>query len=188
MGNSIIKRLEGVALPDDETIRRHLRPTTEVGRGEWVDLSGLIAPKSEVDRVLEAIESGELNRLRLINAEWQVMHERYYEYEWTWVYDHIEEFYGIDPEKITADDIRRIVNEWREAVVGLDRMVYEDARKEFSLASRTGFGADGTRAEKDMDFEQVRGDFESNPFVRATLDHIEQKSALGEELLNRLPA
>jgi hypothetical protein len=25
-------------------------------------------------------------------------------------------------------------------------------------------------------------------FVRATLDHIEQKSALGEELLNRLPA
>ncbi|MBQ5720156.1 MAG: DUF4954 family protein, partial [Alistipes sp.] len=58
----------------------------------------------------------------------------------------------------------------------------------FSLASRTGFGADGTRAEKDMDFEQVRGDFESNPFVRATLDHIEQKSALAEELLNRLPA
>ncbi|MBR0333151.1 MAG: DUF4954 family protein [Alistipes sp.] len=188
MGNSIIKRLEGVALPDDETIRHRLRPTIEVGRGEWVDLSGLIAPKSEVDRVLEAIESGELNRLRLINAEWQVMHERYYEYEWTWVYDHIEEFYGIDPERITADDIRRIVNEWREAVVGLDRMVYEDARKEFSLASRTGFGADGTRAEKDMDFEQVRGDFESNPFVRATLDHIEQKSALGEELLNRLPA
>lgn len=27
----------------------------------------------------------------------------------------------------------------------------------------TGFGADGSRLEKEMDFEQVRGDFESNP-------------------------
>ena len=33
-------------------------------------------------------------------------------------------------------------------------MVYDDAKKEFSLASMTGFGADGSRAEKEMDFEQ----------------------------------
>jgi hypothetical protein len=65
-------------------------------------------------------------------------------------------------------------------------MIYEDARKEFSLASRTGFGVDGSRTEKDMDFEQVRGDFESNPFVRATLNHIEVKSALGDEIIARM--
>jgi hypothetical protein len=37
-----------------------------------------------------------------------------------------------------------------------------------------------------MDFEQVRGDFESNPFVRATLNHIEVKSALGDEIIARM--
>ena len=31
-------------------------------------------------------------------------------------------------------------------------MVYEDAKKEFSLASMTGFGADGSRLEKELDF------------------------------------
>ena len=50
----------------------------------------------------------------------------------------------------------------------------------------TGFGADGSRLEKELDFEQVRGDFESNPFVTAVLRHIEAKSALGDELIARM--
>lgn len=41
-------------------------------------------------------------------------------YEWTWAYDKLEEFYGINPEKITAEDIIHIVEKWKRAVVGLD--------------------------------------------------------------------
>ena len=114
------------------------------------------------------------------------MHQNYYTYEWTWAYEKLEEYYGIKPDNITATDIIRIVEKWKEAVVGLDRMVYDDAKKEFSLASMTGFGADGSRAEKEMDFEQVRGAFESNPFVTAELKHIEDKTALGDELIGRM--
>jgi hypothetical protein len=50
----------------------------------------------------------------------------------------------------------------------------------------TGFGVDGTRREMKLDFEQVRGDFENNPFVTAVLKHIEVKTALGDELIGRL--
>ena len=114
------------------------------------------------------------------------MHANYYTYEWTWAYEKLEEFYGIDPQQITAKDVIHIVEKWEEAVVGLDRMVYEDAKKEFSMASMTGFGADGSRLEKELDFEQVRGDFESNPFVTAVLKHIEVKTALGDELIGRM--
>ena len=186
MGNSIIKRLEGLQFASDEEIRSRLRPDTEIGFGEWADVSGLIAPKSEIERLMCAVESGETTQLKEINSAWEQMYNNYYTYEWTWVYNKIEEFYGIAPEKLTAKDIIEIVEQWRESVVWLDRMIYEDARKEFSLASRTGFGADGSREEKDSDFEQVRGDFESNPFVCSTLKHIEEKSALGQELIDRL--
>ena len=127
-----------------------------------------------------------MNRLKHINAEFEKMHLHYYTYEWTWAYEKLEEFYGIHPEAITAADVIRIVEKWKEAVVGLDRMVYEDAKKEFSMASMTGFGADGSRLEKELDFEQVRGDFESNPFVTAVLKHIEVKTALGDELIARM--
>lgn len=186
LGNSVIKRLEAIDFHHDEEIRTRLLPDTPIGRGEWVDIAGLIAPKSEIDHLTDDIEAGRLNRLKHINAEFERMHTHYYTYEWTWAYDHLEEFYGFSPDKATAADIIRVVERWKEAVVGLDRMVYEDAKKEFSMASMTGFGADGSRLEKELDFEQVRGDFESNPFVTAVLRHIEAKSALGDELIARM--
>jgi len=37
-----------------------------------------------------------------------------------------------------------------------------------------------------MDFEYVRGAFDHNPFVMATLQHIEDKRALGDELIARI--
>jgi hypothetical protein len=186
MGNSIITRLKELEFASDEQIRQRLVPDTEVGCGEWVDISGMIAPKSEIDNLIDAIESGQISKLKDINAELERIHNLYYTYEWRWAYDRIEEFYGIKPEDITAADIISIVERWREAVVAIDRMVYEDARKEFSLAARTGFGADGSRTEKDMDFEQVRGDFESNEFVKAIVEHIKVKSELGQELIDRI--
>ena len=151
-----------------------------------MDIAGLIAPKSEVEKLIDGIESGEINRLKSMNACFAAMHDNYYTYEWTWAYHKIQEFYGLNPETITAKDIIAIVRAWREAVVGLDRMVYDDARKELSLSSMTGFGADGSRDEMKLDFGQVRGDFESNPFVTAVLKHIDDKTALGEELINRI--
>lgn len=186
LGNSVIKRLEGIDFQCDDDIRARLKPDTAIGMGEWVDISGLIAPKSEIDQLIEQIESGAINRLKYINAEFERMHQNYYTYEWTWAYNKLEDYYGISPEKMTAADIIHLVEQWKEAVVGLDRMVYEDAKKEFSLASMTGFGADGSRLEKELDFEQVRGDFENNPFVTAVLKHIEVKTALGDELIARM--
>lgn len=114
------------------------------------------------------------------------MHQNYYTYEWTWAYEKLQEFFGLQADQITAADIITIVEKWKEAVIGLDKMVYEDAKKEFSLASMTGFGADGTKIEKEQDFEQVRGDFDTNPFVTAVLEHIKTKDALGSELIERL--
>ncbi len=186
LGNSLIKRLEVTEFKSDEEIRRRLKPDTEIGHGEWVDISGLIAPKHEIDSLLDKIETGEIDKLREINAEFQRLHENYYTYEWTWAYDMLKEFYGIDPQQMTAAQVIKIVEQWKEAVVGLDQMVYDDAKKEFSLSAMTGFGADGTKVEKEQDFEQVRGDFDNNSFVQMVLEHIEKKSALGNELIERM--
>ena len=186
LGNSLIKRLEDLPLPDDEAIRTRLRPDTAIGEGEWVDISGLIAPKSEIERLMQDIEQGELTDVESIHQRFVEMHANYYTYEWTWAYHRLLEFYGLNADTLTAADVAAIVRRWQEAVVGLDKQVYEDAKKEFSLTSMTGFGADGSRKEQEEDFEQVRGVFEANPFVTAVLDHIRVKTALGNELLERL--
>ena len=186
LGNSLIKRLEGVACTSIEAVRSALRPTTTIGLGDWVDLSGLIAPKAEVLRLVEAIESGAIHEVGEIHETLTDLHRHYYEYEWTWAYDKIKTYYGLDLEGATASEIAQLVERWRSSVVELDREVYADAKKEFSLSAMTGFGADGDEVQQARDFEEVRGAFDSNPYVSSILKHIEDKSALGQELLDRL--
>ena len=98
----------------------------------------------------------------------------------------MQHWYNISLETITAQAVIQIVNTWKDAVVKLDRLLYEDAQKEFSMSSQTGFGADGDHQQKIIDFEQVRGSFENNPFVKAVEQHIEIKTALGNELIERI--
>ena len=186
LGNSLIKRLEGLACTSIEAVRSALRPTTTIGLGDWVDLSGLIAPKAEVLRLVEAIESGATHEVGEIHETLSDLHRHYDEYEWTWAYDKIKTYYGLDLEGATASEIAQLVERWRSSVVELDREVYADAKKEFSLSAMTGFGADGDEVQQARDFEEVRGAFDSNPYVSSILKHIEDKSALGQELLDRL--
>lgn len=186
LGNSVIKRLENTEFRSDEEIRKRLRPDTGIGSGEWVDVSGLIAPRSEIDRLMADIENGVLDSVEKIDIRLTEMHDSYYTYEWTWAYEKMLDFFGLEADKITSKDIIRIVEMWKDAVIGLDKLVYDDAKKEFSLSSMTGFGADGTREEQRLDFEQVRGVFEGNTFVKAVLEHIKVKSELGDELISRM--
>ncbi len=187
LGNSIIKRLEDLpAGATDAEIRAMLKPDLPGGKGKWTDLSGLIAPKGLVDALLNRIERGEVADLDAVDKAFRQMHADYYRLEWTWAYDKYGDFFGFPLDSITAAQVREIVVKWKDAVIGLDEMLYEDARKEFNLASMTGFGADGSREEKELDFEQVRGAFESNSFVKAVLEHIRVKRELGDELLSRL--
>jgi len=186
LGNSLIKRLEKIEFSTNEELRKRLVPDQELGRGEWVDLAGLIAPTQAVSAFLDYIESGKISRIEELTDAFRTMHRSYYQWEWAWACERIEAEEGKSVKDFTAEDIIRIVEKWKKSVIDLDRMLYEDARKEFTLSSMTGFGIDGGEEIKKLDFEQVRGAFESNGVVAAIQDHIEQKTALGNELIERM--
>lgn len=186
IGNSVIKRLEGTEFRSDDEIRARMKPESNEGTGDWIDMSGLITPLSAIEELLSSIEKREMKNADAVNKSFESIHKRYYELEWAWVYDRLPEETGKPNEELTASDIVEIVERWKKSVVDLDRMLYEDARKEFTLSSMTGFGIDGDDEVKKRDFEQVRGDFEKNSVVLAILDHIRDKTELGDELIARL--
>lgn len=186
LGNSIIKRLEKIEFKSNAEIRAKLQPDSDIGIGEWVDLSGLIAPKSEIDLLIYQIENGQINKLHQINQYFNALHENYYNLEWTWAWHKIQEFYQIDAANITNNDVINIVEKWKASVIKLDEMIYNDAKKEFSLSFKTGFGADGNIQERALDFEYVRGAFDNNEFVKTVLKHIEDKKKLGDEIIARM--
>jgi hypothetical protein len=186
LGNSLIKRLEKREFRTNEELQETLRPDRQQGTGEWVDIAGLIAPKKEIDNLLDDIESGKISEIQGLSDSFAEIHKSYYEWEWTWSCQRIEEEEDKPVNRLRADDIIRIVLRWKKSVIDLDDLLYEDAKKEFNLSSRTGFGIDDGEEVKKLDFEQVRGEFESNSVVAAIKDHIRQKSALGDELIERM--
>jgi hypothetical protein len=185
LGNSLISRLQKSNFTNIEQLRVSLKPDLEQGSGEWIDLSGLIAPKKVVDTLLNDIEKKEMT-LSKIQTRIEKIHAQYYDYEWTWAKEKLELIWKKSIAEVTLDDLIATIETWKESVVKLDKMIYSDANKEFNLNAKTGFGVDGDDNQKQQDFESVRGSFEGNPFVVEVQNHIKIKTELGNQVIESL--
>ena len=166
LGNSLITRLMSSDFMGVSQMREALKPTAAYGEGDWMDLAGLIAPQKAVSDLLDAVERGTLNDVAELNHCFADLHSQYYDFEWNWAYRVIEEYYGVSLDSVEPEKLVELICRWRSSVVALDNLIYEDARKEFSL---TGMS-----------------DFESDPFVKSVRTHIDAKTNLADQVLSRL--
>lgn len=184
MGNSLISRIKSAQeIKSIEQLREVLAPSTESGNGEWIDLSGLILPKKDIVDFITDIEEDRITSISEINDFFEREYSNYYQMEWTWVVEQFKKWYNKPVDELTATDICLLVNKWKNSVRTIDEMLYDDAKKEFSLQAKTGFGVDGGDMRKESDFEAVRGDFEKDPFVLMINEHIATKMALGDSVI-----
>ena len=137
--------------------------------------------------LLDDVQNGMVTDVVELDRRFEEMHSQYYDYEWKWAYKAINDYYGTDLHTASVEMLKSLVCRWKDSVVGLDNMIYEDARKEFSLSAMTGFGADGDEVQMKEDFMHVRGSFfEADPFVTSVKEHIKAKSELGDRALELL--
>lgn len=187
LGNSLVTRIMSAEFSSISELHEQLLPSSKYGDGDWVDLSGMIAPKKAVTDVMDEVECGNLSDLSVFDGKMRDMHANYYEYEWRWAYDMIREFYGVTLADADIECIKGLVDRWKDSVIALDNMLYVDAGKEFSLSMMTSFGADGDGTQRKQDFIQVRGArFDTDPFVISVKEHIKVKSDLYEKAVSRL--
>ena len=182
----LLQELQNGQFKNDTDIQKLLQPDTPFGKGHWVDLSGLICPYEALDNLLNSIENEELTSLEEVNSALAILHKNYYNYEWTWAADALSDFYGKSVKEFTASDVIAVVEKWKKSVLDMDRFLYEDARKEFSMSKMIGFGVDGTNGAREEDFAQVRGEFESNKTVIAICEHMEKKEKLGNKIIEMM--
>nr|WP_319273397.1 DUF4954 family protein [uncultured Draconibacterium sp.] len=186
LGNSLITRLNGNEYKTAEDIQKALQPEMKFGKGYWVDLAGMICPFEALDQLLQSVENGSVQSLEEVNSALATMHKNYYNFEWTWAVDVLESFYGKSISEFEASDVITIVKKWKESVLGIDRFLYEDARKEFSMSKMTGFGVDGQNGARELDFTEVRGEFEDNDTVKEIKEHMEKKERLGSRVIEQM--
>ncbi len=152
----------------------------------WVDLAGLFAPEQAVQKLLCDIESGAISTLDDVTEAFHSMHDRYEAYEWAWAANILQQRMSKIIDKITPEDIIELTTRWKTAVVELDHILSDDAKKEFAATAQIGYGLDGDEATRNCDFAAVRGTFEQNSFVSEIMQHITSKTALGDELIGRM--
>jgi carbonic anhydrase/acetyltransferase-like protein (isoleucine patch superfamily) len=186
LGNSVITRLNGNDYETAVDIQKALQPDMKFGKGYWVDLAGMICPFEALDQLLQAIENGSVQSLEEVNSALATIHKNYYNFEWTWAVDVLESFYGKSISEFEASDVISIVKKWKESVLGIDRFLYEDARKEFSMSKMTGFGVDGQDGARELDFAEVRGEFDENETVKAIKEHMDKKERLGSRVIEQM--
>ena len=165
-GNSLITRVMNAEFSSLEDLRRAFVPQSQYGDGEWVDIAGMIVPGKAVEDIVSDVESGRTSDLEILNERISALHSEYYHYEWRWACKAMEEYYGFRLSELSVEDLSKLILRWKDSVVALDRLLYEDARKEFSLSGMP--------------------DFESDPFVRSVKEHIQVKSALADQVLEKL--
>ena len=115
-------------------LKRHRldAPKSDVGTGKWSDLSGLLIPVSEEQRIVDAIKRGEFNTVLDIRAELSKVNDNYNEFRWAWSYRLIREYYGIEGE-ITTEHQAMIEEDYVKARRAWIAEIRKDAEKEYEL-------------------------------------------------------
>ena len=107
------------------------KPTSTIGEGTWNDLSGLLLPASEEQRLIDDIKSGSIESIQEVLARFYEINEHYREYQWAWTYKLILDYYGIEEiDEATMQHIREDYVRARRAWIAEIR---KDAQKEFEM-------------------------------------------------------
>ncbi len=106
-------------------------PRASVGEGDWADLSGLLLPESEEQRLVDDIKSGALSTIGQINDRFEDLNANYREYQWTWTYKMICDYYGV--ESIDDQLAERIHQDYVTARRAWIAEIRRDAEREFKM-------------------------------------------------------
>ena len=107
------------------------KPDSTVGLGQWNDLSGLLLPATEEQRLLDDIKNGTIESIREVIDRFNEINDHYREYQWTWTYQMILDYYGLD--ELTDSAIQRIREDYVKARRAWIAEIRKDAEKEFAM-------------------------------------------------------
>ena len=106
-------------------------PATQVGTSDWDDLSGLLLPVSEEERIVNDLKEGNIESIQQLIERFKEIDTNYRQYQWAWTYKMICDYYGIS--EITLEDANRIHEDYIKARRSWIAEIKKDAEKEFAM-------------------------------------------------------
>jgi hypothetical protein len=187
LGDMILKRLSNPEPVESlEEVDRRLKTGRKLMKNEWNDICGLTVPAEVLETLLDDIEQHTVGSLEEVQDRLLNIYRQYDEFSLSWMHRILSQKFNMELSKPGKDDLIRIIDNWKTNSVRLDHMILSDAKKEFDPGSQIGFGLDGDEEIKKADFEQVRGNFEENGFVKGIQKEIADIEKMAEEWISRI--
>jgi len=108
-----------------------LPPPSTSGKGPWTDLSGLLLPVSEEQRLIADIKDGAIENISQVLDRFADINNHYSDYRWAWSYQMILDYYHLDELDETACE--RIREDYIRARRAWIAEIRKDAEKEFAM-------------------------------------------------------
>ena len=166
LGLGLLKHLRGKKLNNLSDWKMAVAVTEKAGNGEWLDLSGLLVPKQALNAMAEELTKSHAE-LQFWHTGFQEMMTRYSAYEWGWISEVIKQEVMSTDDELLPKHALALLASWDLICSFLLSAIEEDAKKEFTEASKVSYGIDGDYEVKVNDFEEVRGTLEKNSFLHA---------------------
>ena len=106
-------------------------PATQTGIGDWDDLSGLLLPVSEEERIVNDLQDGTIDSIQQLIDRFKEIDANYRQYQWAWTYKMVCDYYGIS--EITLEDANRIHEDYIKARRSWIAEIKKDAEKEYAM-------------------------------------------------------
>jgi NDP-sugar pyrophosphorylase family protein len=187
IGEQVIKRVSTIKDPGSfEAYKSSLISDTLALSTNWIDMSGLVCPQTEIQLLSERTKSGDIGSVEQLRGDLRDIHTNYDHLSWSWCISLILERYEVDWEDLTAQTFIDIISSWEAKSIEVNQRIMEDAEKEFAPKSRIGYGIDSNQKTVDNDFKNVRGSFDTNNFVIDLREENETIKEIAEKLISSL--
>ena len=106
-------------------------PTTQIGLGDWNDLSGLLLPETEEQRIKDDLKDGTIQDIQALIDRFEEINAHYRDYQWAWTYRMILDYYKISA--IGEEEAARIHEDYVQARRAWIAEIKKDAEKEYAM-------------------------------------------------------
>jgi hypothetical protein len=166
IGNEIIKILDNLG---DAVTFKEIRESLSINEmtisDRWTDMAGMVTPMSVIEDLLTSIKTQKIGTLQDLADNLRKIHNDYNKYSWNWCKKLIKDYYDIEIQDITPEQLIMVIDKWKESLTKQTESILLDAKKEYDDKRRISYGIDGDEKVRDEDFDAVRGLFEENKFI-----------------------
>lgn len=155
LGDVFFRYLDVNSINTFDQIDKLFANDPQQGISDWVDISGLLAPQSEIDGLISKINSGEISMIEEIDRLLGEMYMKYPQNEYKWVIETVRRMF-FKNQKPTFVKFVQFIDKWHASSKSIFEFMLKDIHKEFAEEMTTGFGLDHPE-HKQEDIMAVRG-------------------------------